>query len=215
MNKRFLTSYSLFSIIALLGFCLFSGWGMAEKTVRAGASFTEKAELEQLRLDLSKIDGLNAEGLFGEASVIVGKEIKARDIYLRYIKRAAGISDELLTIRTKMELQGDTINLQQLGAICQKISLTNSRFKDSFQYGEEDFQTYQLIQKAIGNLEAAISYWRIANQYRKVYRGGLQERMEDDEVLKVKLLTAMNAIEELKAVMETRAALSRDLEEYD
>lgn len=213
MNKRFLAAYSVFSIIALVGFCLFSEWGMAEKTVRAGASFTDKAELELLRNDLGKIDGLSSEGLYGEASVIVGKDIRARDIYGKYIKRAAGISDDLLKVKQKLNDQGDTVSLQQLGAICQKISLSNSRFKDTFQHGEEQFQTYKLIQKAIGNLEAAISYWRIANQYRKIYRGGARERMEDDEVLKTKLLTAMNAIEELKAIMETREALSKDLDE--
>lgn len=215
MNKRLLTAYSVSSIIALLGFCLFSEWGVAEKTVRAGASFTDKAELEQLKTDLGKIDGLSTEGLFGEASVIVGRDIRARDIYGRYIKRAASISEELLTIRKKLNAQGDTINLQQLGAICQRISLSNTRFKDTFQHEESQFQSYQLIQKAIGNLEAAISYWRISNQYRKVYRGGVRERMDDDEVLKVKLMTAMNAIEELKTIMQTREALSRDLDEDD
>lgn len=213
INRRYRSNYIVFSIAAVVVSCLFAGWGVAEKTFQAGASYTDKAELEILKQDLNKIDGLSSQGLYAEASVIVGQDIRARDIYGRYIKKAAGISEELLNVKKKLNAQGDTVTLQELGAICQKVSMTNTRFKDTFQHGEEQFQTYQLIQKAIHNLEASISYWRISNKYRKVYRGGARERMEDDEVLKVHMITAMNAIEELQTIMETRDALSKNLEE--
>lgn len=213
MNKRFLYGSTALSITAAVGLCLFSGWAMAEKTVQAGARYTNQTDLESLRSDLDNLDTLASQGLFGEAAVIVGADIRARDIYGRYIERAAKISDELLNVKKRLDDQGDTVSLQQLGAICQKVSLTNTRFKGSFQYGEDKFQTYQLIQKAIANLESAISYWRISNRYRKIYRGGARERMEDDEILKTKLLTAINAIEELETIMNTRAALSKNLEE--
>ncbi len=213
MIKRFFIGWTLTSIVWLTGYFLFSEWGMAEKTVQAGARYTNSAELEGLKRDLDQIDGFASQGLYAEASVIVGKDIRARDVYQKYIKRAAGISNLLLGVKQKLNEQGDTVTLQQLGAICQRASLDNTRFRDTFSHGEDQFQTYRLIQKAIVNLEAAISYWRISNKYRKVYRGGARERMEDDEILKTKLVNAMNAIDELKTIMATREALSRDLEE--
>jgi hypothetical protein len=39
--------------------------------------------------------------------------------------------------------------------------------------------------------------------------------MEDDEILKIKLLTATNAIEALKTIVDTQQTLSRNLEEDD
>lgn len=215
MNKRYLFQWIALSITVALGSCLFSEWGIAEKTVQAEARYKNPAELETLRNDLSELDNLASAGLWGDASVITGQEIRARDIYGRYIEKAAKISDELLKVKTKLSDQQGTVSLQQLGAICQKVSLTNTRFKNTFQYGEEQFQTYQLIQKAISDLESAISYWRVSNQYRKIYRGGARERIEDDEVLKIKLLTATNTIEALKTIMDTRETLSRNLEEDD
>lgn len=213
IRNRLLFASITTSIVWMTLFCLFTEWGVAQKTVRAGAYYSNKAELVSLKRDLDQIDGYASQGLYGEASVVVGKDIKARGIYRQYLKQAAAISDELLTVKRKMDLQAGTVTLQQLGAICQKVSLTNSRFRGTFQHGEDHFQTYQLIQKAVSNLEAAISYWRIANRYRKVYRGGATERAEDDEILKTKLSLAMNAIEELKTIMETRKALSDNLEE--
>lgn len=215
MNKRYLCQWIALSITVALGSCLFSEWGIAEKTVRGEARYQNPAELETLRNDLKELDNLASEGLKGEAPVIVGQEIRARDIYGRYIEKAAKISDELLKVKTRLSDQQGTVSLQQLGAICQKVSLTNTRFKNTFQHGEEQFQTYQLIQKAIGNLESAISYWRVSNRARKIYRGGTKERMEDDEILKIKLLTATNAIEALKTIVDTQQTLSRNLEEDD
>jgi hypothetical protein len=213
MNKRYLCQWIALSITLLLGLCLFSEWGIAEKTVRAEACEQNPAELEALRNDLKEMDSLTNGGLWGKASVIVGQEIRARDIYRRYIEKAAKISEELLKVKTRLSDQQGTVSLQQLGAIYQKVSLSNTRFKNTFQHGEEQFQTYQLIQKAIDNLESAISYWRISNQYRKIYRGGSRERMEDDEILRFKLLTATNAIEALKTIVDTQDALSRNLED--
>ncbi|WP_373532132.1 hypothetical protein [Vampirovibrio sp.] len=213
MNKRFLYQWIALSITAAVGFCLFSEWGVAEKTVQAEARYQNPTDLEILKNDLNKLDNLASDGLWGEASVIVGQDIRARDIYTRYVEKAAKISGELLKVGKRLSEEDATVSLQQLGAICQKVSLTNTRFKNTFQHGEEQFQTYQLIQKAIGNLESAISYWRVSNRYRKIYRGGARERLEDDEILKTKLLTATNAIDELKTIMTTQEALSRNLEE--
>ena len=145
----------------------------------------------------------------------MGQDIKARDVYRAYLSRASAMSEELLSVRTRFDSQADTISLQGLGALAQRMTLNNQQFKGSFRHGEEKFQTYQLIEKAVTHLEAAIQYWRIANRYQRDYRGGVQDKLVDDEVLKTKLQIALNAIDELKAIVETREALSRDLNDDD
>lgn len=214
MNNRNLFLYLFVSSIGVfIPFCLFAGWGMAETTVRAGAQYTDKAELQEIKSDLSKIDGYVAGGNYGEASVIVGQAIKARSIYKAYLEKATYISNELLVVRNRVDLQDRTLTLQQLGALSQKLSLDNAHFKDSFTHGEDQFQTYRLIQTAVSNLEDAISYWRISNRFRHIYRGSAKEKHEDEELLQTKLQTALNAIDELKVIIDTREALTKDLEE--
>ncbi len=182
----------------------------------AGAQPTQAAQpfdLDTIRADLGKIDAHISAGDYAEASALVGQDIKARDIYTEYLAKASGISENLLRIRKQIELNDRTLTLQQLGALTQRLSAENMRFRDSFTHGQEKFQTYLLIQKAIENLEDAIRYWRISNHYRYIYRGSLMEQAEDDEILKIKIQTALNAIDELKGIMATREALGKDLEE--
>jgi hypothetical protein len=181
---------------------------VTDQSVRAKASFTEGNSTDELRRDLAQIDQKAAEGMYGEASVLVGRNIKARDIYKNYLERAEGISGQLLSVRPRLT---ETFTLQQLGAFTQSLSAENLRFKGTFTHGEEKFQTYQLIQTAIHNLEDASNYWRIANRYRSLYRGSLREHMEDDQILKLKIQTALNAIDELKSIVHTRESLSKDL----
>lgn len=186
---------------------------MAEKTVQAGAQYTDKAELDAVRNDLDQIDRSAVGGNYADASVIIGQDIKARDIYRLYLVKASEISEELLGVRTRLQGQADTITLQQLGALTQRLTLDNSKFKGTFQHGEDRFQTYQLIQKAVANLEDAINYWRSANHYRRFFRGSSKERADDDEILKIKLQTALNTIDELKAIMDTREALGKAIDD--
>jgi hypothetical protein len=211
MAERKMSRFVYSSIGIFLAFFLFAGWGVAEVTVHTGVQYTDKAELEAIKRDLDKIDQASADGNYADASVIVGRDIKARDIYRLYLERASSLSEELLAIRQRLEGQENTLSLQELGAITQRLSLDNLGFKGTFKHGEERFQTYQLIQKAIINLEEAIDYWRTANHYRRFFRGGQWERVEDDQILKTKLQTAMNTIDELKGIIDTRNALSKDL----
>ena len=203
------------SITVGLVFWLFAGWALAAKTVKVRASYSDSVAIESVKKDLAKLDAYAASGNYGEAGVLVGKDIKARDVYRAYLTRAVVMSDELIGVRKQLAFQADTISLQQLGAVTQRLDLNNLHFKSSFQHGEDQFQTYQLIEKAIKNLDDAISYWRLANRYNRFYRGSLKEKMADDEVLKTKIQAAMIAIDELKAIAQTREALTRDLSEDD
>jgi hypothetical protein len=213
MSKQTVSTIFSASIAALAGIFLFSGWAMAEQTVHATARYADQSELDEVRRDLEKIDGYASEGIYGSASVIVGRDIRARDVYRAYLDKAARISSDLLAVRPKLASQNETLTLQQLGALAQRLTVENAQFRDDFQHGENRFQTYRLIETAITSFEDAIHYWRLSNHFRKTYRGSARERAEDDEVLKFKLQKAMNAIDELKSILETREKLKQDLEE--
>lgn len=221
-RKACLLAVLLVSVLLLSPLLPWLPSALANPPVQGAARFSEdpdssvtQAELDRLRHDLSKVDQYATEGIYSNASTIVGRSIKARDIYQGYIQKAADISKNLLGVRSKLLSHGETISLQQLGALAQRLSAENMHFRDSFRHGEEQFQTYQLIEKAILNLEDAIRYWRVSNKYRPLYRGSARERLEDDEILKLKLQTAVNAIEELQAIMDTRDALNRNLHEHN
>jgi hypothetical protein len=170
-------------------------------------------ELDEIRRDLAKLDEYAANKEYDNAGALLGQDIKARDIYKGYLARASQMSNELLGIRQKLTEHGDELSLQELGALAQRASLNNLQFKSSFIYGENEFHTYLLIETAVHNLEEAISYWRTANRYRRPYRGGVQHKVVDDEILKTHLQTAINAIDELKTIIDAREALNRDLNE--
>lgn len=212
-NRRTLKATK--TLIIGLGLCcfLFTGWVLAEKTVKGQANYSDAAGLESVRKDLAQLDGFAATGQYGDAGVLIGKDIKARDVYRIYLSKASQMSGELMSVREKMTALTDTISLQELGALAQRLTLNNQRFKAGFTHGEQEFQTYKLIEKAVTNLEDAIKYWRISNQYRHLYRGSTQDKAADDEILRTKLETALNAVDELKAIVEARDALTRDLNE--
>jgi hypothetical protein len=145
--------------------------------------------------------------------IIVGGEIKPHDRYRAYLAHAAEISRDLLHVRDILESQGRRLNLQQLGALTQRLSVGRDRFRESLAPGEETFETYRLINRAVTSLEEAIVYWRVANRYRPWLRGSLAERAEDEDILQLKLQAAVNAIDALGDVVKMRQTLSRDLDE--
>jgi hypothetical protein len=187
---------------------LFHGRAFADQSMQANARFTQGDNLAEVRQDLAKIDEKAAQGLYAEASRLVGRNISTRDIYRSYLEQADSISRQLLAIQPRLS---QTLSLQQLGALTQSLSAENQRFRNAFTHGEEQFYTYQLIQTAIQNLEDACSYWRIANRYRALYRGSGQEHASDDQILRIKLQTALNAIDQLKVITHTRESLAKDL----
>ena len=152
-------------------------------------------------------------------------------IYKNYLAKAETLSKSLIDIKNRLQQDASDDNpanasnmadgvgsgrlsLQQLGALTQSLSAENERFEDSFQYGENKFSSYQAIETAVKNLEDAVYYWREANRFRALYRKTAIEHVQDDEVLQVKILKAMTAIDQLDNIMKIRGALDRLEAEY-
>jgi hypothetical protein len=148
-----------------------------------------------------------------EGAVLVGGYIKPRDFYPAYLAQVSEITQDLLHVREILQSHQQSLTLQQLGALTQRLSVSRNSLQKKLIHGEEAFNTYQLIDKAVSNLEEAIEYWRVANRTRPWIRGGIPERQEDDEILKLKLQTAVNTIDELKELVKTRKNLSDGLDE--
>ena len=167
--------------------------------------------IEQIRSDLAKLDTGLLEATASDrgqpaeldTSDLKSASLRARDVYRRYLIKAEKISHDL-----QPPTQAKQLSVQQLGALSQHISAQNTRLKGSFSHGEDQFRSYQLIQTAVGNLEDAIYYWRTANKYRELYRETAIEKIEDDDVLKLKIRTALNAIDELEEIFNIREALN-------
>lgn len=198
----------------------FSAMGLAQESLPPLGSGGVQPLPDDLTQDLKKLDAYLYGGGVAPGLTSNSAELTPRRIYQEYLLKATQISADLLAVKARFDsLSADSegninkplpqtmMSLQKLGALTQQVSTDNTRFRDNFTHGEEAFQSYQLIQKAIRNLEEAVSYWRISNQYRALYRGEATAKDEDDEVLRVKLETALSAIEELKAIDEMRAAL--------
>lgn len=179
---------------------------MDPKTVRGSARYTQPGEDGAIGRDLLQMDG----SLLGESeSVVIGQNIRTRALYRAYINRAVRISEPLLAIRPRLAAQDETLSLQQLGALSQRLVTQNADFRNSFRHGEQQLRSYRLIQTAIRNFEDAVRYWRLANHFRKTHRGSQLERDTDDEILKAKLQTALNAIDELQLLLKTREKLDQ------
>ncbi len=164
-------------------------------------------DINDVRSDLAVLDAQIYGSATANVPQLTGTRLKARDLYHAYLARASTLTNSLYKVKKEITLNQNSLSLQHLGALTQRLSSENRQFADTFKYGEEAFQSYQLIQKAVLNLEEAVEYWRLANKYRKLYRGSVLEKAEDDEILQVKIQTALTAIEDLKKIEAMRKAL--------
>lgn len=215
-------------LICALAALLFCGAMPDASRVRAQTASEESRSIDAIRRDLGQLDrqvmkaAVYQGGIAGEALPGTdGQPIKPREVYATYLTKADSLSTRLIKLGEQLKPKGDTsgmtppLSLQQLGALTQRLSAENVRFRDSFKHGEDQFESYRLIQTAIYNLEDTITYWRLANRYRRLYRGLEAEKQADDEVLRTKLQAAMQAIDRLKAIQEMRVALNAlDREAY-
>lgn len=141
--------------------------------------------------------------------------------YFAYIDKVNQMSDGLLSLKDRFDQRMTTmsdgestppqliLSLQELGALTQRLSVDNRRFKMQFERGEDQYQSYQLIEQAVTSLEDAVKYWRLSNRYRSLYRAEAQEKQEDDAFLTLKLETALTAIDALKTIQVMRERLKK------
>lgn len=217
-------------------------WGAVERDPVAVPQDELNPEVRQVIEDLKKLDAVvydgdvtgksSKEGLSvldgttgaGIESQMINTEtgdsfatasLESREIYRDYLIQSQKIRDDLLDIKAKMDATQWTLSLQQLGALSQGVSAQNTRFSRMFHHGEEGFRSYQLIEQAVHSLEEAIQYWRLSQQYKKTFRETAREQAADDQVLRIKLQTALTAIEDLKALKDMQLALKKlDSERY-
>lgn len=200
-------------------------WGAVERDPVAVPDDELTPEVRQVVDDLKKLDAVVYDGdVTGQSSNastqdrLINSEtgnsfatasLESRQIYRDYLIKSQKIRDDLLMVKSRMDSTNWTLSLQQLGALSQGVSAQNTRFSRMFNHGEEGFRSYQLIQKAIHSLEEAIGYWRLSQQYKKTFRATAREQAADDQVLKIKLQTALTAIEDLKALKDMQIALKK------
>jgi hypothetical protein len=165
------------------------------------------SSVQQVENRLKKLDGyVQSEPQFIPLQLDT-TDIKIRDIYRNYLAKASAITQALLRFKSDADTHEREFTLQRLSAFSQELVAENNAFKNSFEHGEEQFESYQLIAKAILSVEDAAQYWKISSRYRVLYRGTTSDKASDDESLKIKLEAAFQAIERLQAIEEVRKAL--------
>lgn len=163
--------------------------------------------------ELQQLDARIESGPRAFQAEIKTVNIKTRDIYKAYLIKASTLTRKLTKIKSEADKRQDRFSLQRLAAMTHALSMENTTFRGTFEHGEDKFYSYQLIEKAVTSMEDAVSYWRQSNQTRQLYRGSALDKVEDDEILKLKLQAAFSAIEQLKGIENVRQVLDKNLQE--
>ncbi len=136
-------------------------------------------------------------------------------MYANYVEAADPISQKLIHILERFEASPEGLSLQALGGYVQWLSAENKRFKDQFQYGEETFASYKLIQQATNDLVGVWQYWRLSDNFKESFRGTKRAAFQDNQVIRVRLQSAREAIVELKELSELRASLNKSVDTFE
>ncbi len=177
----------------------------------APPSFSSAQEQATVCADLARIDAAAVGGNYENASVIIGKSLEGRHIYRDYLAAADVISQNLLKLKTDLGQESGEISLQELGAKTQQVNADYAMLIKSLTHGETAFESFGLIRKAVTSLDDATRYWRLARRYRPVFRSGVVDKRDDDDILSLKIRTALEAIGSLDEIIKTRDALTKDL----
>jgi len=159
--------------------------------------------------DLLKSEG---DGVAENESLIVGESLKAPSRYHQYLLKAADISEELLSVREELLTDGGMMSLQQLGALAQDFSRQYDSFRSQLTPAEQKFQSAMLIETAVRSLNEAIDYWRTSNHFRRWGHGSYTDKIDDTQILQLKLQTANTAIGNLSGIVKTRQLFSRSFD---
>lgn len=131
--------------------------------------------------------------------------------YLRFLIVAQRVLDRLYLLNKRIGATDANITLQQLAAMTHEIRLEADRYNQRREPNTDSLYSAQLIQRAVENLQDAVYYWQATDKVRAPYRSTLREKMLDDEVLRVKVKTAVQAVEELKTLQDLAQSVDRHL----
>jgi hypothetical protein len=181
-------------------------------TVKAEESLPPASSSEQLKNDLSLLDGLlNIEPNPGQQQAILRNiPLRSQDTYRTYSKRLFALITTMNKINGVLtESALSKITLQQVAALNHQLKLQHKQFRESFRHQEQQLYTYQLVLRAVLNLNDAVSYWQLSDRYKADTRGSSFEQLEDDEYLQVKLKGVLQSIAALKEIKDFNAMLER------
>jgi hypothetical protein len=133
--------------------------------------------------------------------------------YRRYLKGIQPLMSDLFALKDNLDRMEQGFSVQQLAAAVASLHLKDELFKAGATPADLKRNSYQQIYKAIQAMDDAVTYWRTALQYRTTYRSNATDKVMDDELLRVKLSTAVIAIDKLKELEESRKALENTLNE--
>lgn len=202
---RIITALALgMAFISILYPSFAPAWGQANRT-----SDTDLLE-EKLRLIDERGQSTDRRTFQIRATSTV---VKPKDIYSRYQQLAAALTAKLIRIKREAEQSNSSYSLQRLAAISHSVSVEHEALHVELEGGETQFQSYRLIQRAVLALEEATDYWRESNKAKDLGRGSQQEETMDQELIRLKLQTAMSAIDELQQFDKVRNTLDQNIKD--
>ena len=141
--------------------------------------------------------------------------VRPKNNYALYQRLAAGLVAKLLRIKAENDQQSTpyAYSLQRLAAITHSVTVENQALHVALEGEENRYQSYQKILQAVTSLEEATQYWRQSNEAQNLGRGSRQEATQDQEIVRIKLQSAMGAIEELKEFEALKMTLDKNIRE--
>jgi hypothetical protein len=148
-----------------------------------------------------------------DSGVIVGQRFQTKpyEVYRAYLRQTEPMIKELVDLQKKLDQENRTVSLQLLSAMVQRVSIENTALKQVVLPQNRLLGSFLEIQLVVTSLEDAVQYWQAANRHRRFSRRNLLFRVEEDTVLRIKVKTALNAIESLAQTQNDLKAVSLEL----
>ncbi|MDX2084493.1 MAG: hypothetical protein SFZ03_03800 [Candidatus Melainabacteria bacterium] len=126
-----------------------------------------------------------------------------RNAYQRYLQKIDPLLNHLLSLQQRFNRTQGEITLQQLAAQTQEVLSLYHSIQPDLTAEDQEYHSWQLIRRAVFNLEDAVIYWRLIDPYRPPYRGSVQDADDDQYALNTKVQAALQAIQDLAARQQT------------
>lgn len=204
-SKQALVLFVFTGLITLHSGCIWA------QSTPPGASDADLLEEKLQRIDeKGQSQGRRTFQIRATSSVV-----RPKNNYALYQRLAAGLVAKLLRIKAENDSQSTpySYSLQRLAAITHSVSVENQALHVALEGEENRYQSYQKILQAVTALEEATQYWRQSNEAQNLGRGSRQDTNQDQEIVRIKLQSAMGAIEELKEFEALKLTLDKNIRE--